>query len=832
MLDLLSVVNDNPNTSHYSEIASESGTFIVTPEKFDIIPSTKMYQNTKYTSSPHHQLMFPSPISISASSPKTKQWVQELCQMPSPTTHKKNQQTRQKLISICKKQKQMLNQKRAIISRLKKQNLKNILKKQKPNIKTLMQNIKFKSQNSKAIVSMQIQHKNRKPWTSEEKKIAFSIYYKSPSTYKYMRKNKITLPGESTIRRWLQSINYSPGFPNEYIQQVKYKVSSMNYHQKKCVVLLDEVALMKCLEFNKSLDCIEGFQDLGEFGQSAQPSKNALVIMIRGLYQNWKFPFAFFFSGSGIKGSELVKIITLCVKKLDEVGLIAVSIVCDQGSQNRKMFDLLGGTKTNPVVDINGKQICLIYDVPHLIKSIRNNLMNGDFEIGGKKICFKDIEDTYAIDVNSKTARSMPKITKTHLNPNTWQKMSVKYATQIFSKSVSASIRTCIATGELKSDTAGNTAEFIMQINDTFDILNSKNLYDKNPNSRPLSNANHYLIDTLKNTRNIFLQAKKLHKQKNNNNSQPPCFIGMIWSINSILALFEREKYDELNNCDSGNTYFLLTNRLCQDPLENLFSIMRQKNGYNRNPTSRMFRNCYANICTFSLMKCSELCNCEDDNDVFLTIDVLTDISNNEGTTTQYSREKEELDELLNSKLDLSPILSPCTQHISEKTTISTLETCSILYFTGYLVKKCLDFFNCDICLDKLIKNNNTMNDKNELLIINKMYEGVYSGGLKTPSDEIVKICTMCLKHFENNWEFIQLKKGIVNILMQSIARPLLDIIPLFDSHQCKEHYLYIVRLLFVTKIFHTCKQMNEKSSKFISLSTKPHSKLRILNNK
>lgn len=49
---------------------------------------------------------------------------------------------------------------------------------------------------------MQIQHKNRKPWTPEEKKIAFSIFYKSPSTYKYMRKNKITLPGESTMRRW------------------------------------------------------------------------------------------------------------------------------------------------------------------------------------------------------------------------------------------------------------------------------------------------------------------------------------------------------------------------------------------------------------------------------------------------------------------------------------------------------------------------------------------------------------------------------------------------------------------------------------------------------
>lgn len=36
--------------------------------------------------------------------------------------------------------------------------------------------------------------------------------------------------------------------------------------------------------------------------------------------------------------------------------------------------------------------------------------------------------------------------------------------------------------------------------------------------------------------------------------------------------------------------YFLMTNKLTQDPLENMFSIMRQKNGYNKNPTARTFR--------------------------------------------------------------------------------------------------------------------------------------------------------------------------------------------------------------------------------------------------
>lgn len=113
----------------------------------------------------------------------------------------------------------------------------------------------------------------------------------------------------------------------------------MSEQQKKCTILLDEVALMKCLEYNKTLDLIEGYQDLGPYGRSPIISKHALVIMIRGLYENWKFSFSYFFTGNGVKGDELVKIINECVNKLTDLNLLPVAIVCDQGTQNRKMFD-------------------------------------------------------------------------------------------------------------------------------------------------------------------------------------------------------------------------------------------------------------------------------------------------------------------------------------------------------------------------------------------------------------------------------------------------------------------------------------------------------------
>jgi len=66
-----------------------------------------------------------------------------------------------------------------------------------------------------------------------------------------------------------------------------------------------------------------------------------------------------------------------------------------------------------------------------------------------------------------------------------------------------------------------------------------------------------------------------------------------------------------------------MTNRLTQDPLGNLFSIIRQRNGFNRNPTARTFRCCFGNICSYSLMKCSNKCNYEKDDDEYLNVDVL-----------------------------------------------------------------------------------------------------------------------------------------------------------------------------------------------------------------
>ncbi|KAL4085312.1 hypothetical protein QTP88_027171 [Uroleucon formosanum] len=562
------------------------------PELLRVLTPQKKYSFSQIKTPTHspaanNSLIFNNSNAEFIVTPTTKTWVSELIDMPTPPNLSKNStiivNSPKKIIkkknlleaklNVMKKQ---LKQQRAIIKSLKKLKNKNSIK--KVDATKFFENAKFYSKNSEIFVKMQMLYKKRKPWSTAEKNFALSLYYKSPSTYRYMVKNGIVLAGESTVRRWLNSICFSTGFSDKYMEQIKLKTSGMSYVEKKCVILLDKISIMKCVEYNKIMDLIEGFEDVGTLGRTNKIGSHALVVMLRGLYSNWKFPFCYFFTGSGVKGDDLVLIIKNCVQKVLDLELIPTCIVCDQGTQNRRMFSILKGTEDNPHTTICGQKLFLIYDLPHLIKSLRNNLLNGNYIIEKTKlVTLKDIRKTYEIDIKNK-ARAMCKITPTHLAPNPFQKMTCKLAIQLLSHSVSAAMRTCIITGELKSPTAIDTANFIDIVNNIFDSGNSKHLYDPNPNKRPMSDRNPQVLLNLEKARQLFKSAVKIC-HKTNKSTIPPCITGIIWTTTAISQLYESEKIDNMKNNETGKGFFLMTNRLTQDALENMFSIIRQKNG-------------------------------------------------------------------------------------------------------------------------------------------------------------------------------------------------------------------------------------------------------------
>ena len=82
-------------------------------------------------------------------------------------------------------------------------------------------------------------------------------------------------------------------------------------------------------------------------------------------------------------------------------------------------------------------------------------------------------------------------------------------------------------------------------------------------------------------------------------------------TIRAALSLWR-----ELRKCH--NIKFLLTGRLNQDSLENLFGQIRGKGRYRQNPDAREFRSAYRQIIVESLFAQSAMTNCKDDTDMFL----------------------------------------------------------------------------------------------------------------------------------------------------------------------------------------------------------------------
>lgn len=102
-------------------------------------------------------------------------------------------------------------------------------------------------------------------------------------------------------------------------------------------------------------------------------------------------------------------------------------------------------------------------------------------------------------------------------------------------------------------------------------------------------------------------------------------------------------------------------------------------------------------------MKCNTNCNnCEPDDCEYFTVDVLNDISLESDLVESVTIiEENTCNETTSDSNNSSPVSNNSSPDINDK---PSLETCSVVYFAGYLAKKCVDRFPCEDCKINLTK--------------------------------------------------------------------------------------------------------------------------------
>lgn len=173
-----------------------------------------------------------------------------------------------------------------------------------------------------------------------------------------------------------------------------------------------------------------------------------------------------------------------CLRHLNESNINVVGLTFDGCPSNLAMAKILGcnlepndNMKTTFEHPVTKQPVAIIMDACHMIKLVRNclqaygNIVDGNGDI----ISWAHLENLNRLQT-SENFHLANKLRKDHIDFHN-QKMKVKLATQLLSKSVADALDFCrekLKIASFKETSA--TSQFIRIFNDLFDVLNSRNL--------------------------------------------------------------------------------------------------------------------------------------------------------------------------------------------------------------------------------------------------------------------------------------------------------------------------------------------------------------------
>ena len=212
--------------------------------------------------------------------------------------------------------------------------------------------------------------KGGKTYTPEIKYFAISLHHVSGKAYRLVSKF-FNLPSKRTLLRWVSGFPISPGLSQQALDAIESKVKCMNDADKLCTISMDEMSLKTLLLYNDRRDQVVGVEDFGNGQRTNRLATAAVVFMARGITSNWKQPLGYYLVHESCPSSILKQKLLQIIDQTTSIGL---------------------------KVTHNGRKIFYLFDPPHLIKVVRNNLIKYDFHYGQKIAKWDDILTMYERD--------------------------------------------------------------------------------------------------------------------------------------------------------------------------------------------------------------------------------------------------------------------------------------------------------------------------------------------------------------------------------------------------------------------------------------------------
>ncbi|KAB0805345.1 hypothetical protein PPYR_02315 [Photinus pyralis] len=405
-------------------------------------------------------------------------------------------------------------------------------------------------------VDIALKKKSKARWTQEELSMAFTLRYFSKRAYIYLRQTlHYPLPAISTLQQWAANINLKNGILDDVLRIMDTAGQIKTPLKRITVLSYDEVKISSQYEYDQKEEEVIG------------PFSYMQVVMARGLFDNWKQPVYIGFDQKMTK-QLLHNIIT----HLHTIKYEVIACVSDCGGGNQGLWKELNITTSNTSIahPVTGNSVYFFADAPHLMKLLRNWLIDTGF-VTSDGVSINKCPFVALIESRVSEISSCHRLTTQHVKCEKAQRQNVRRACQLLSHTTATALKRY----RPGNDTilAQNVGNFTELVNNWFDVLNSYTSTASLPTKKPYGlelEMQHKCLnemeETIEGMRCVGKNALQVFQK------------GILITSKSLQCLFTDLK-------ERHGISYLLTHRLNQDCLENFFSQLRTKGGLHDHPS-------------------------------------------------------------------------------------------------------------------------------------------------------------------------------------------------------------------------------------------------------
>lgn len=527
---------------------------------------------------------------------------------------------------------------------------------------------------------------------------------------------------------WLSNDAAAPGFSNDMFLQLQEKVERGEQAYCYCALMVQEMSLQKCQEWDRQSQRLTGFIDLGAGSLDADEAPLAsevVVVMAAGISSPWRAPLGYFFV-SGVTGCLLAQLLRQAISKLNNIGVTVLAVTSGATACGAETARALG-------VRINPQRIrcafhhppssahCIAYffDVCHALHLIRNTLQYF------QKIQW--LSDTvqwqHVVELATLQEEKLLGPRSGHpVSKETYQ-LKVNLAAPLFSEGVADALEHLQKLGLASFQNCGGTVKFLRTMSRLCDVFHGRGPYGSGLKG-PLLAGNYNKVSPLfHEAKSFFVTLTDSTGRHIIKSKRRLGFLSFLLNAESLKWLYSNPVLQE-----GAASPRLLTSAFSLNPLERFLGTLRQTcSAGSGNPTCATFQAAYRKVLAGCSLAPDALHSTASISSLDLSLSHGTDLTLG-SIRSQYSPAR---GRMLAAGLPCCAGLLLRDSPLSNALTDLSLHKQSITFAAGLVAEQLASNLRCEACVASLFESDRSRLRCGAVLYIKKLH------GLSLPSASV-----------------------------------------------------------------------------------------------